>query len=191
MASPGMLLVISGPSGAGKTTIAHQIEKALQGVFSVSLTTRPKTDADTQGVDYDFVTREQFIQQRDTGKLLEWAEVYGNFYGTPKAPVEAALNSGRIMILEIDVEGAIQIKSKLPGAFALFVLPPSEETLLHRLRLRNRDDEPTIQKRFAKAKDEIARAKASNIYDAFITNSKIAQTTDDAVKLIRAQMAKK
>src|SRR5690606_25898816 len=104
------------------------------------------------GVDYHFVSADEFIHRRDAGELLEWADVFGNYYGTPRRPVEDALAKGRLMILEIDVQGAIQIKRNLPQAFAVFILPPSEEVLLDRLRKRKREDESIIQKRFAKAR---------------------------------------
>ena len=186
-----MLLVISGPSGAGKTTIAHRIEKLLGGVFSVSLTTRPQSAKDVQGVDYDFVTREEFIKHRDAGELLEWAEVFGNFYGTPKSPVDKALASGKLMILEIDVQGATQIKRKMPDAYALFILPPSENILLDRLRQRQREDESVIQRRFAKAKDEIAKAQTSNVYNAFVVNDDLERAVAQAADLINADRSRR
>ena len=192
MANPvGMLLIISGPSGVGKTTITHRVERELHGVFSVSLTTRPKGPDDTEGVDYAFVTREEFIKHREAGELLEWAEVFGNCYGTPRAPVEEAIKRGQLMILEIDVEGAIQVKSKKRDAFALFVLPPDNDVLLDRLRKRKREDESVIQRRFAKAKDEISRAKACGAYDAFIVNDDLERAVSEAVALVRREIEKR
>jgi guanylate kinase len=183
---PGLLLVISGPSGAGKTTIAHEVEHALGGVFSVSLTTRAKAAKDVEGRDYHFVTPPEFIRRRDAGELLEWAEVYpGCFYGTPRRPVEAALAAGKLMILEIDVEGGIAVKRLLPQAFSIFVLPPSEATLLQRLRDRKREDEAAIQRRFAKAKWEIARARESRAYDYFFINDQLDQAVAVAIAAVR------
>lgn len=186
---PGLLLIISGPSGVGKTTITHQVRARLGAVFSVSMTTRPITGEDTDGVDYHFVDESQFKLQRDAGNLLEWAKVFGNYYGTPRRPVEEALAQGRLVILEIDVEGAIQIKKNLPESFALFIEPPSEDVLLQRLRRRQREDEQTIRGRFARAKHEIARAKECGAYDAFIVNDKLDQAVDQAVQAIADELA--
>lgn len=187
----GMLLIISGPSGVGKTTITHQVRLALDGLFSVSMTTRPKASEDREGVDYFFVDAPRFERARDAGELLEWAQVFGNYYGTPKKPVEDALADGRLMILEIDVEGAIQVKRRMPDAYALFVLPPSEEVLLDRLRKRKRDEEAVIQRRFSKAKDEIARAKSCGVYDVFIVNDRLDDAVAKAVSLVRAEMERR
>ena len=181
----GLLLVISGPSGVGKTTITRRVEQELGAVFSVSMTTRPKTAADTEGQDYIFVSPEQFELHCDAGDLLEWAEVFGQSYGTPRQPVEEHLGSGRLVLLEIDVEGAIQIKQRMPLAFALFVCPPSELVLLERLRNRQRDNEQSIQRRFAKAKDEIARGQACGIYDHFITNDDLDTAVAEVVRWVR------
>jgi len=182
-----LLLIISGPSGVGKTTITHHVEQRLGGVFSVSLTTRPMTEADVPGRDYHFVDRAEFERRRDTGELLEWAEVFGNYYGTPKQPVVEALQQGRLVLCEIDVQGAIQIKRNLPDAYAIFVLPPSEEELLERLRRRGREDESVIQRRFARARDEINRARESGVYDVFIVNDELSRAVDEAVERVEAE----
>ncbi|MBI1338178.1 MAG: guanylate kinase [Phycisphaera sp.] len=184
----GLLLVISGPSGVGKTTITHHVEQQLDGVFSVSVTTRPKTETDVDGRDYTFITVDDFKRRRDAGELLEWAEVFGNFYGTPRKPVDEAIANGRLMILEIDVEGAVQIKRILPEAFCVFVLPPNEQVLLKRLRKRAREDEAVIQKRFAKAKFEIIRAWECGAYDQFIVNRDLDHAVKEAISLVRERM---
>lgn len=189
--SGGLLLVISGPSGVGKTTITHEVERRLGGVFSVSVTTRPKTAADVEGRDYYFVSGPEFDALRDSGDLLEWAEVFGKYkYGTLRRPVEEHLAAGRLMILEIDVQGALQIKRKMPQAFMIFVLPPSDEELLNRLRLRGRDDEEAIKRRFAVAKAEIQTARDSHAYDAFIVNDDLATAIDQACQLVQERRAK-
>jgi guanylate kinase len=188
-ASPGLLLVICGPSGVGKTTITHEVERILGGVFSVSLTTRPQMPGDVEGRDYFFVNPDEFRRRRDRGEFLEWAEVYeGCFYGTPRKPVDEAIAAGQLMILEIDVAGAIQIKKQIPRSYAIFVLPPSEDVLLERLRHRAREDESVIQRRFAKAKSEIALARSCGIYDAFIVNEKLPEAVAQAVRLVRQRM---
>jgi len=188
LASRGLLLIISGPSGVGKTTITHRVKARLNAVFSVSLTTRPITNEDTDGVDYHFVDIPQFKRTRDAGNLLEWAKVFGNYYGTPRRPVEDNLADGRLMILEIDVEGAIQIKQNMPDSFALFIEPPTEDALLQRLRRRQREDEQTIRGRFDRARHEITRAKECGSYDAFIVNDVLDKAVDEAVQAVADEL---
>lgn len=181
----GMLLIISGPSGVGKTTITRGVERSIPGaVFSVSATTRAKTDADVEGVDYHFVTPETFQQMVDQDEFLEFAGVFGNRYGTPRNWVIEQLSRGRLVILEIDVQGAIQVKSRIPDAFAIFILPPDEATLLERLRLRKREPEEVIQRRFAAARQEMALARESRVYDAFVVNRDVKDAIAEAVGLI-------
>ncbi|RMH12368.1 MAG: guanylate kinase [Planctomycetota bacterium] len=181
----GLLLIISGPSGVGKTTITRGVERGIAGsVFSVSATTRPKTSADVEGVDYHFIDDAEFDRMIEEGAFLEWADVFGKRYGTPRAWVEEQLSRGRLVILEIDVEGAKQVKSKLPESFAMFVLPPSEEELLHRLRARKREPEEQIQKRFAEATREIAEARRCGVYDAFIINDDLDRAINEAIALV-------
>jgi len=176
--SPGMLLIISGPSGVGKTTITRAVERSIAGsVFSVSATTRPITNADVDGVDYHFISRQHFDELEAQNAFLETAEVFGNKYGTPKAWVEEQLARGRLVILEIDVVGAIQVKQSLPDLFAVFVLPPDEHTLLDRLRNRKREPEEVIQRRFAEAKKEIEHARSASVYNLFLVNDNL----DDAI----------
>src|SRR5262245_21398811 len=119
--SRGLLLVISGPSGVGRTTITREVEARLGGVFSISVTTRPKTDADVEGRYYFFISDQDFERRRQAGELLECAEVFGKYkYGTPRRPVDKQLAQGRLVILEIDVQGGLQIKAKLPEAYMIF-----------------------------------------------------------------------
>ena len=180
----GLLIVISGPSGVGKTTITHQLVERLGASFSVSMTTRAKTAADREGVDYYFVDEGRFRSAIEGGELLEWAEVFGNYYGTPRGPVEAELAAGRDVILEIDVAGGTQVKGKLSEAVTLFVLPPSEEVLLERLRGRAREDEATIQRRFAEAKREIGAAKTGGAYEHFVVNEDLERAIEEAVGVV-------
>lgn len=181
----GLLLIISGPSGVGKTTITRGVERGIAGsVFSVSATTRPKTAADVEGVDYHFVDDAEFDRMIEADAFLEWANVFDKRYGTPRAWVEEQLSRGRLVILEIDVEGAKQVKCKLPQAFAVFVLPPSEEELLNRLRARKREPEQQIRKRFAEARREIAEAHACGAYDAFIVNQDVEQAIGQAIEMV-------
>jgi guanylate kinase len=180
----GLLLVISGPSGVGKTTITREVERRMGGVFSVSVTTRPKTDKDVEGRDYYFISDAEFLARRDAGELLEWAEVFGKYkYGTPRKPVDEQLAAGKLVILEIDVQGALQVKQKMPEAFMIFVLPPGEQELLRRLRDRGRDSEEAIQRRFEEAKKEIETARRSGAY-TFIVNDDLNKAVDRACDLV-------
>lgn len=181
----GLLVVMSGPSGVGKTTIARAIERAIPGsLFSVSATTRAKTDADVEGVDYHFADEPEFREMIARDAFLEWAEVFGRLYGTPQAWVDEQLRRGRVVICDIDVEGARQIKAKMPEALTLFVLPPSEDELLERLRARKREGEEAIQKRFAEAKREIAAARASGVYKHFLVNEDLEASIAQAIALV-------
>jgi guanylate kinase len=169
----------------GKTTITRAVERSIPGsVFSVSATTRAKTEADVEGVDYHFVDEAEFDAMVRAGAFLEWAGVFGKRYGTPRAWVEEQLARGRLVILEIDVEGAKQVKKAMPEAFGVFILPPSEHELLRRLRSRKREDEALIQKRFAEAQREIAEAGRCGSYDAFITNDVLERAIGEAVDTV-------
>ncbi len=184
----GLLLVISGPSGVGKTTITRAVERSIPGaVFSVSATTRPRTDVDVEGADYRFVNDEEFERMVDAGEFLEHAVYAGNKYGTLRAPVDAHLSRGRLVILEIDVQGAKQVKARKPDALGVFILPPSESALLERLRARKRESEEIIQRRFALAKQEIAEARTCGAYDAFIVNDTLDRAIAEAIGLVQAR----
>jgi guanylate kinase len=184
--SRGLLLVISGPSGVGKTTIARRIEKLLDGVFSVSATTRKKAPTDVEGRDYHFVDVPTFKKMIERGEFLEHANVFGeNWYGTPREPVIRNLTDGRLMILEIDVQGGLQVRKSFPEAFMLLIVPPSDEELLQRLRGRGREDEAVIQRRFAAARKEIDLARDSGAYDHELVNDDLEGTIGKAIELIR------
>ena len=181
----GLLLILSGPSGVGKTTITRGVERAIgDSVFSVSYTTRAKTEADIEGVDYHFISDDEFTKLVDDDLFLEWADVFGKKYGTRRKWVAEQLARGRLVILEIDVLGAQQVKDKMPDAFGLFILPPSEDELLNRLRNRKRESEELIQKRFAEAKREIAFAKESDIYDTFVVNEDVETAIAEAIEKV-------
>jgi len=187
----GLLVVISGPSGVGKTTITRAVERSIPGaVFSVSATTRAQTPADVDGVDYTFLSEPEFLRREKAGEFLETAVYAGNRYGTLRAPVEANLRRGRLMILEIDVQGAKSVKAEMPEAFAVFILPPSEQTLLERLRARKREDEATIQRRFRLAQEEIAEARRCGAYDAFIVNDDLDKAIAEALRLVNERRAR-
>ncbi|MFT5422866.1 MAG: guanylate kinase [Phycisphaerales bacterium] len=181
----GLLLIISGPSGVGKTTITRGVERSIAGsVFSVSATTRAPTDADVEGVDYHFVDDGKFDELVAHDDLLEMANVFGKRYGTPRAWVEEQLARGRLVILEIDVEGARQVKAKVPEAFGVFIMPPSEDALLQRLRGRKRESEDLIQKRFAEARREMEQAEALGVYDVILVNDDLESTISQAIRIV-------
>ncbi|MCH2160279.1 MAG: guanylate kinase [Phycisphaerales bacterium] len=185
----GLLLVIAGPSGVGKTTIVHRLLDTFQGVFSVSATTRPRTDQDVEGVDYFFLDEPTFQQWVDEERFLEHAQVFGrSWYGTPRASVEPHLMEGRLVILDIDVQGATQVRASMPEALGVFILPPSEDVLLQRLRDRAREDEATIERRFSEAQREIETAHSCGAFDAFVVNNDLEEATAEISRIIRERL---
>jgi guanylate kinase len=185
----GLLVIVSGPSGAGKTTIARAIHRAFpESVLSLSLTTRPMGPTEREGVDYHFASEEEFVRSIDAGAFLEHAGVYGKRYGTPRKPVEEGLAAGRLVILEIDVQGAKQVKGQIPRALGMFVLTPTEDELLKRLRARKRDSEEVIQRRFARAREETAEAKVCGVYERFIVNDELDRAKREAIDAVRARL---
>lgn len=168
MRTTGYLFIVSGPSGAGKTTLSGAALKAFPDMtLSVSCTTRPPRGGETDGVDYAFVDGARFDAMVDGGELAEWAEVHGHRYGTPRAPLDRALAEGRDMLLDIDVQGAAQMRRLYPGAVAVFLLPPDRGTLEARLRGRGTDSEATVKRRLENACREMRRASE---YDHVIVN---------------------
>ena len=184
----GTLLVISGPSGSGKTTIAHAVRDRLGGVFSVSVTTRPRSASEADGREYFFVSEPEFRERVDQGVFLEHACLYGSHqYGTPREPVEKHLAAGDLVILEIDVQGALQVRQAMPEALMVFILPPGDEELLRRLRSRGRDEAASIQRRLAEAKREIDLGRHSGAYDAHVVNDVLEQAIDETCRLVRSR----
>jgi guanylate kinase len=157
IARRGLMLVLSSPSGAGKTTLSRMLLKADSSVeLSVSVTTRPRRANEKHGRDYRFIQKAQFEKMVEQGQLLEWAEVFGNLYGTPRAPVERALAAGRDVLFDIDWQGTQQLREKADRDLAtVFVLPPSIDDLESRLRTRAQDSDAVIGARMAKADDEL------------------------------------
>lgn len=154
--STGFCLVLSAPSGTGKTTITRKLlEEDASIVRSVSMTTRHRRPDEVDGQDYSFITASHFRRLIDQGEFIEWAEVHGDLYGTPRSPIEQAVNNGKIAILVIDVQGGQSIKMIFPNAVLLFLVPPSLESLEHRLRQRGTEDETVIRNRLAKAQHEM------------------------------------
>ena len=164
----GLLIVISAPSGTGKTTLTRMLlEEFPHMEFSVSFTTRPPRPGEVNGRDYWFISKEEFLKRIEEGDFLEWAEVYGNLYGTSKSQVLKALNEGKDVLLDIDPQGALQVKRNFPEAVLIFILPPSLKELEERLRRRGTDTEEVIKRRLEIAREEIKRAP---LYDYIIVN---------------------
>ncbi len=184
----GLLVVISAPSGTGKTTLTHMLLKEFPNMeFSVSYTTRPPRPGEVNGKDYYFVDRETFERMIEEGDFLEWAEVYGNLYGTSKSQVLKALNEGKDIILDIDTQGALQVKKNFPEAVLIFVLPPSLSELERRLRRRGTDDEETIERRLKVAREEIRRAP---LYNYIVVNDVLEVAFENLKSIIRAEKCK-
>lgn len=185
----GVMLVLSSPSGAGKSTIARNILDNVPGFeLSVSVTTRQRRASEIEGVHYHFIGKDEFEVRRDSGKLLEWAEVHGNCYGTPRAPVEEALSAGRDMLFDIDWQGAAQLRAKMPeDIVSIFVLPPSMKELLARLKRRAEDPEDVIATRLANARSEIEQWRE---YDYVIVNDDLNGAYDSVRSIILAERLK-
>ena len=185
----GLLVVISGPSGVGKGTV----RKALFDMpnhnltYSVSMTTRKIRPGEVDGKDYYFVSREEFEQKIKEGKLLEHAEFVGNYYGTPLDKVNERLENGNEVVLEIEVEGALQVKKKVPDCVMIFIVPPGKQALYDRLRKRGTESEDIIQARIEKANREFKLAK---FYDYIVVNDEVNNAADRIMAIIRAEHAR-
>jgi guanylate kinase len=165
---PGRLIVLTGPSGVGKGTLMKALlQRHPELYFSVSVTTRSPRPGEINGKHYYFVSRDRFEQMVAQGELLEWAEFAGNYYGTPRQPVEEKIQEGKLVVLEIELEGARQIRSSFPSALRIFILPPSLKELEQRIRGRGQDSEEAIVRRLRRAQEEI---NAADEFDIQIIN---------------------
>lgn len=173
----GVALVICAPSGTGKTTLTKRlIAEFPRFAFSVSCTTRPPRQNETNGIDYEFLTREEFERRRDAGFFAEWAEVHGNYYGTPLETTRQLLAGGRDMLFDIDVQGASLLRRTIPGARLIYILPPSRTELERRLRSRGTETEESIARRLSAAANELAQAHWFNLW---IINDDLEQAWQD------------
>ena len=190
VARRGLMLVLSSPSGAGKTTLSRRLLEVDPSVaLSISVTTRTKRFGEIDGRDYHFIDKRRFNQMVKNGDLLEWAEVFGNLYGTPRNPVETALTAGRDILFDIDWQGTQQLREKVRGDMAsIFVLPPSIAELERRLRQRAQDDEPVIKTRMAKAADELSHWAE---YDYVVINDEIERAFADVRTILAAERLKR
>jgi guanylate kinase len=182
----GLLLILSSPSGAGKSTLARNLVEQDHDIrLSVSVTTRPRRPSEIDGVHYRFIDAADFDDMRERGDLLEWAEVHGNFYGTPRRPVEQALSEGRDMMFDIDWQGTIQVVERMRAdVVSLFVLPPSMAELKARLERRAEDAPETIARRLATAREEIAHWTA---YDYVLVNDDLQRTFGELKAILAAE----
>jgi len=182
MARAGILFIVSGPSGAGKSALASCVLESVPGLrFSISYTTRQPRGLERNGVEYNFVDAAEFQKLMDSGDLLEWAEVYGNFYGTSKWCVDQILAEGDDVLLDIDVQGARSIRQKRPEAVSVFILPPSYQVLKARLESRRLDKDYVIEQRLKIARDEI---KSYVDYDYLIVNSELSKSVEELRSII-------
>ena len=181
----GTLYIISAPSGAGKTSLVREVLTTVPGVaLSVSHTTRPMRPGEQDGVHYHFVTVAKFQEMIAAGAFLEYAQVFDNYYGTSKAGIDAQLRSGQDVILEIDWQGAQQVRQLFPGVVAIFILPPSQEVLENRLRARGQDSEAVIARRLREVRTEISHC---NEYDYLLVNEDFGQAVADLQSIMRAR----
>lgn len=185
----GLLIVLSGPSGVGKGTVRKALFEMPEQefVYSVSMTTRPPRPGEVDGVDYYFVSREEFERQIAAGNLLEYAEFVGNYYGTPKDKVEEQLNNGKEVILEIEVNGALQVRDKCKDAAFVFLVPPTRKALYERLKSRGTESEERILARIEKANKEF---RLAHQYDYIVVNDEVHNAADRIMAIIRAEHAK-
>ncbi len=182
---PGIIFIVSAPSGAGKTTLARLAVGRLGGLtLSVSCTTRRPRAGEVEGVDYTFISEQEFRRRIEAGSFAEWANVHGYLYGTEKAPLEGAIAERRDILLDIDVQGAKQIVRLYPEAVSVFVLPPTLAELERRLRARGTEEEETIQRRLKRAKEE---TKELRNYDYYIINREIGEAADTLISIIEAE----
>lgn len=188
MTDGGILIILSGPSGSGKDTVLNSLTKKFDDVkVSVSMTTRKKRNDEIDGFHYYFVDRAYFDKKISENKMLEYTEYANNLYGTPKDPVDEMLNSGKAVILKIEVQGAEKIRKLYPSVISIFLMPPSVRVLEDRLRLRNSEDEETLNHRLVIAREEIRRASE---YDYVVINDTIDNAVAGIETIINAERQK-
>jgi guanylate kinase len=181
----GTLFVVSAPSGAGKTTLCREMRLRLPGLaYSVSVTTRPPRPGEIDGTDFRFVSEAQFRELLTRNEMAEWATVHGNLYGTPAAPLEIALREGRDVLLDIDTQGAAQLRARYPDAVLIFVVAPSMAELEQRLRERRSDSEREITRRLQRAREEVMLWKR---YDYLIVNRDVKEAMEQLESVMQAE----
>jgi guanylate kinase len=188
MVARGKLIAVSAPSGAGKTTIAREILRRNPGMrFSVSATTRRQRPGEEDGRDYFFLSKEEFTRRVNAGEFVEWEEIYGDYYGTLKSEVDAALLEGQHILFDIDVKGALSIKRQYPEALIVFIRPPSREVLYERLRRRSTEDDASLARRVERVPMEL---KEGEQFDAQIVNDDLTRAIDEVQELVHSYLVK-
>jgi guanylate kinase len=183
----GLAFVLSGPSGGGKTSVCRALlSRRTDVMFSVSVTSRAPRVGEQDGTDYHFVSRHEFEEMRDDGQLLEWAEVHGDLYGTPRSNLDDSRASGRTLLLDIDVQGARQVSENLEAAVLVFLLPPSVDELLARLRGRGSEDEATVRRRMLSALSEL---EAVGEFNYVVVNDQFDSTVSAVESILVAERA--
>jgi guanylate kinase len=191
-ADKGLLVVVSGPSGVGKTTLCQALVKRLDAYLSISATTRRKRPDETDGVEYHFISEEEFDRRLAAGEFLETAQVYGGHrYGTLAEPVRKALADGRVVLLEIEINGCLQVRHRYPETLGVYVLAPGPRQQADRITGRKQDSAEAIRERLAKADGEIAYAQECGAYQHFVINDVFEETVDRLVELIRQEQPKR
>lgn len=184
----GLLIVVSGPSGAGKGTICSNLLKNKDFIYpSVSTTTREPRDGEVPGVNYNYISKEEFERKIEDNQFIEFAKVYDNYYGTPKDFVLEKLSKGEDVLLEIDIQGALQVREKFPEGIFVFILPPSMKELKKRIINRGSETKESLEKRFSSAFSEIKYLKK---YDYFIVNDVVEKATDKLISIIDAEKSR-
>jgi len=189
MSAAGRIFVVSGPSGSGKSTLIREVRQKVPGLgYSVSHTSRPPRGQEKNGVEYHFVSKENFLEMIDNGEFVEWAEVYQDLYGTSVSSLRSQITIGLDVIMDIDVQGARNIKDHFKDAISIYVLPPSLEILEKRLRERGTDDEKAIRTRLKKAGKEIKNCVS---YDYLLFNDQLDQTVEELKAILIAERCRK
>ena len=183
------VFIISAPSGSGKSTLVHELMRRVPKLrFSVSYTTRPPRGSEQNGHDYFFIPRQEFEARVQAGEFLEWAEVFGHYYGTHQSELERAAAEGSDLLLDIDVQGARQLKKRIPAAVTIFVLAPSREVLEQRLRARSQDSGPVIERRLHEAAEEIRNYSQ---YDYVLVNREVKASVETLVSIVEATRSRR
>src|SRR5258707_1157792 len=183
------VFIISAPSGSGKSTLVGQLMKRVPDLrFSVSYTTRAPRSHERDGVDYHFISREQFQHRIDNQEFLEWAEVFGNYYGTHQGELDRASQEGLDLVLDIDVQGARQLKKRVPAGVSIFILAPSRQILEQRLRARSQDSAEVIERRLREAAEEI---RNYHMYDYVLVNREVDSSVETLVSIVEATRSRR
>ncbi len=185
--SSGKVVVVTGPSGVGKSTLLSRLREEMDVVFSVSATTRGPRPGETDGQSYYFLSREEFQKLIDENEMLEWAEVYDNLYGTPAGAVREAVQAGRTVIMDIDLQGALQVSLKMPKATFVMILPPDEEELKRRLTGRGTESPGQLAQRIGKAQEEIQQGRRSGIFDHYVVNDQLDRAVEELKSILHQE----